>query len=66
LQEQQYFKEALMDWDKTFEDTFIVDVEIADLENGIQVENPFAFVKCQSVLVEPRKSTPSTAKGLAI
>jgi hypothetical protein len=36
-----------LDWDKTFEDTFFmdVDVEVVDLKNRIQVENPFAFGK---------------------
>jgi hypothetical protein len=32
-------------WDKTFEDSFVTDVEVADLKNGIQVENPFVFGK---------------------
>jgi hypothetical protein len=32
-----------LDWDKMFEDAFTIDVEVADLKNGIQVENPFAF-----------------------
>jgi hypothetical protein len=43
-----------------FKDAFVMDVEVADLKNGIQVENPFAFGKWRSALVEPRKSTPST------
>ncbi len=34
-----------LDWDKTFKDTFITDVDVADLKNGIQVENPFVFGK---------------------
>jgi hypothetical protein len=34
-----------LDWDKTFDDAFITDVEVADLENRIQIENPFAFGK---------------------
>jgi hypothetical protein len=32
-----------LDWEKTFKDAFVTDVEVADLKNGIQVENPFAF-----------------------
>jgi hypothetical protein len=32
-----------LDWDKTFEGAFVTDVEVADLNNGIQVENPFVF-----------------------
>ncbi len=34
-----------LDWDKKFKDAFVADVEVADLENGIQVENLFAFGK---------------------
>ncbi len=34
-----------LDWDKTFKDAFATDVEVADLENGIQIENLFAFGK---------------------
>ncbi len=34
-----------LDWDKTFKDAFVTDIDIADLKNGIQVENPFAFGK---------------------
>jgi hypothetical protein len=49
-----------LDWDETFEDAFITDVEVADLKNRIQIESPFAFGKWWSTLVEPRKSTPST------
>ncbi len=37
-----------------------MDIEVTDLKNKIQVENPFVFGKEGSVLVEPRKSTPST------
>ncbi len=33
------------DWDKTFKDAFVTDVEVADLKNRIQIENPFAFGK---------------------
>ncbi len=43
-----------------FKDAFVTDVEVADLENRIQTENPFAFGKWRSVLVEPRKGTLST------
>jgi hypothetical protein len=50
-----------LDWDETFKDAFVTDVEVADLKNGIQIENPFAFRKWQSVVVEPRKGTLSTA-----
>ncbi len=32
-----------------------MDIEVADLENGIQVENLFAFDKQWSALVEPTK-----------
>ncbi len=49
-----------LDWDETFEDTFVTDIEVADLEYGIQVENLFTFGKWWSVQVEPRKSTSST------
>jgi hypothetical protein len=28
-----------------FKDAFVTDVEVADLENRIQTENPFAFGK---------------------
>jgi hypothetical protein len=28
-----------------FEDAFATDVEVADLKNRVQVENPFAFGK---------------------
>jgi hypothetical protein len=35
--------EINLDWDKMFKDTFITDIKVADLENGIQVDNPFAF-----------------------
>jgi hypothetical protein len=34
-----------LDWDETFEYAFATNVEVADLENGIQAENPFAFGK---------------------
>ncbi len=34
-----------MDWYKTFKDVVVTDVKVADLKNGIQVENPFAFGK---------------------
>jgi hypothetical protein len=34
-----------LDWDETFKDAFATDVEVADLKNGIQVEDPFAFDK---------------------
>ncbi len=34
-----------MVWDKTFEDAFITDIEVADLKNRIQVENLFASGK---------------------
>ncbi len=34
-----------LDWDETFEDAFVKDVEVADLKNGIQVENLFTFGK---------------------
>ncbi len=34
-----------LDWEEMFEDAFITDVEVADLKNGIQVENLFAFGK---------------------
>jgi hypothetical protein len=34
-----------LDWDKTFKDAFITDIDVTDLENGIQVENLFAFDK---------------------
>ncbi len=37
-----------------------MDIEVADLKNGIQVKNAFAFDKWWSALVEPRKSTSST------
>jgi hypothetical protein len=35
-----------LSWDENFEDAYLADLEIAsnaDLKNGIQVENPFAF-----------------------
>jgi hypothetical protein len=32
-----------LEWDKTFEDAFITDFDIADFKNGIQVENLFMF-----------------------
>jgi hypothetical protein len=28
-----------------FKDAFVTDIEVAELENGIQVENQFAFGK---------------------
>ncbi len=34
-----------LDWDETFKDAFVTDVEVADLKNKIQIENPFAFGK---------------------
>ncbi len=34
-----------LDWDKTFKDTFATNIEVADLKNGIQVEDPFTFGK---------------------
>jgi hypothetical protein len=34
-----------LDWDKTFKDAFVTDVEVADLKNGIQIENPLVFGK---------------------
>ena len=34
-----------LDWDKMFKDAFVTDIEVADLKNGIQVENPFVFGK---------------------
>jgi hypothetical protein len=34
-----------LDWDKTFKDTFVTDVDVADLKNWIQVENLFVFGK---------------------
>jgi hypothetical protein len=34
-----------LDWDKTFKDAYVMDIEVVDLENGIQVENLFAFGK---------------------
>jgi hypothetical protein len=34
-----------LDWEKMFEDAFVTDIEVADLENGIQVENLFTFGK---------------------
>jgi hypothetical protein len=34
-----------LDWDETFKDTFVMDIEVADLKNWIQVEYPFAFGK---------------------
>jgi hypothetical protein len=37
--------EIYLDWDVTFKDAFITDTEVADLKNGIQVENLFTFGK---------------------
>jgi hypothetical protein len=34
-----------LDWDETFGDAFVTEVEVADLKNGIQVENLFTFGK---------------------
>ncbi len=34
-----------LDWEEMFEDAFVMDIEVADLENGIQVENLFTFGK---------------------
>jgi hypothetical protein len=34
-----------LDWGKTFKDAFVSDMEVEDLENGIQIENLFAFGK---------------------
>jgi hypothetical protein len=34
-----------LDWDKTFKDAFVTDIEVADLKNRIQVKSPFAFDK---------------------
>jgi hypothetical protein len=50
LQDWQYFKEALKfrhqsGLGQTFKDAFVTDIEVADLENKIQIENPFAFGK---------------------
>jgi hypothetical protein len=42
---KHHFSDVDLDWDEMFEDAFITDVEVADLKNGIQVENPFAFGK---------------------
>ncbi len=54
------FSDVDLNWDKTFKDAIVRDIEVADLKNRIQVENPFAIDKWRSALVEPRKSTPST------
>jgi hypothetical protein len=50
LQERRYFKEASKfrhrsGLGQTFKDAFVTDVEVADLKNGIQVENLLAFGK---------------------
>jgi hypothetical protein len=34
-----------LDWDEMFEDAFVTDVEVADLKNRIQFENPLEFGK---------------------
>jgi hypothetical protein len=43
--EKHRFSDIDLDWDKTFEDTFITGFEVADLKNRIQVENLFVFDK---------------------
>jgi hypothetical protein len=43
--EKHHFSDVDLDWDKTFGDAFITDVEVADLKNRIQVKNPFPFDK---------------------
>ena len=58
--EKHRFSDVNLNWDEMFKDAFVTDVEVADLEKGIQVENLFAFDKWWSALVEPRKGTPST------
>jgi hypothetical protein len=39
------FSDVELNWVETFKDAFVTDVKIADLDNGIQVKNPFAFDK---------------------
>jgi hypothetical protein len=39
------FSDINLDWDETFKVAFITEVEVADLKNGIQDKNPFAFDK---------------------
>jgi hypothetical protein len=62
LQEQQeaLFFRCRSHLGQNVQDAFVTDVKVADLENGIQAKNPFAFDKWQSALVEPRKSNLST------
>ncbi len=54
---KRHFSDVNLDWDITFEDAFVMDIEVADLKNVIQVKNLLAFDKWGSALVEPRKST---------
>jgi hypothetical protein len=39
------FSDVDLNWDKTFKDAIVRDIEVADLKNRIQVENPFAIDK---------------------
>jgi hypothetical protein len=39
------FSDVDLDWDEKFKDAFVTDIEVADLEYGIQVKNLFAFDK---------------------
>jgi hypothetical protein len=37
---KRHFSDINLNLDETFEDAFITEVKVADLENGIQVKNP--------------------------
>jgi hypothetical protein len=39
------FSDTNLDWDERFKVTLVTNFEVADLKNGIQVKNPFAFDK---------------------
>ncbi len=43
--EKSCFSDVDLDWDEMFKEAFVTDVEVADLRNGIQVKNLFAFDK---------------------
>ncbi len=40
-----HFSDTNLNGDKMFKDTFALNIEVADLENGIQVKNLFTFDK---------------------
>jgi hypothetical protein len=42
---KHHFSDVDLYWDETFKDTFVMDVEVANLNYGIQFKNPFAFDK---------------------